>query len=43
MTEMGRSLEHAAAIRDNGSVTTLARQLLRYLDQVEVVFHPSKE
>src|SRR5208337_5492365 len=33
MTEMGRSLEHAAAIRDNGSVTTLARQLLRYLDQ----------
>jgi HPt (histidine-containing phosphotransfer) domain-containing protein len=43
MTEMGRSLEHAAAIRDNGAVTTLARQLLRYLDQVEIVFQPSKE
>ena len=33
MTEMGRSLEHAAAIRDDGAVTTLARQLLSYLDQ----------
>ena len=43
MTELGSSLEHAAAIRDNGAVTTLARQLLRYLDQVEVVFQPSKE
>jgi HPt (histidine-containing phosphotransfer) domain-containing protein len=43
MTELGRSLERAAAIRDNGAVTTLARQLLRYLDQVEVVFQPSKE
>jgi len=43
MTETGRSLEHAAAIRDNGAVTTLARQLLKYLDQVEVVFQPSKE
>jgi len=43
MTEMGRSLERAAAIRDNGSVATLARQLLRYLEQVEVVFQPSKE
>jgi HPt (histidine-containing phosphotransfer) domain-containing protein len=43
MTEMGRALEHAAAIRDNGAVTTLARELLRYLDQVEIVFQPSKE
>ena len=43
MTEMGRSLEHAAAIRDDGAVTTLARQLLRYIDHVEVVFQPSKD
>jgi histidine phosphotransfer protein HptB len=43
MTEMGRSLEHAAAIRDDGAVTTLARQLLSYLDRVEIVFQPSKD
>jgi HPt (histidine-containing phosphotransfer) domain-containing protein len=42
MTEMGRSLEHAAATRDDGAVTTLARQLLSYLDHVEIVFQPSK-
>src|ERR1700693_2453561 len=43
ITEMGRSLEQAAAIRDDGAVTTLARQLLSYLDRVEIVFQPSKE
>ncbi|HEY6298046.1 MAG TPA: Hpt domain-containing protein [Candidatus Binatus sp.] len=43
MTEIGRSLESAAAIRDDGAVTTLARQLLSYLDHVEIVFQPSKE
>jgi HPt (histidine-containing phosphotransfer) domain-containing protein len=43
MTEMARSLEHAAAIRDDSAVTTLARQLLSYLDHVEVVFQPSSE
>jgi len=43
MTEMGRALEHAAALRDDGSVTTLARQLLSYLDRVEIVFQPSAE
>ena len=43
MTEMGRSLEHAAAMHDEGAVTTLARQLLSYLDHVEVVFQPSSE
>ncbi len=43
MTEMGRSLENAAAMRDDGAVTTLARQLLSYLDHVEVVFQPSSE
>lgn len=43
MTEMGRGLENAAAIRDDGAVTTLARQLLSYLDHVEVVFQPSKD
>jgi HPt (histidine-containing phosphotransfer) domain-containing protein len=41
MTEMGRSLEHAAATRDDGAVTALARQLLDYLDRLEVVFHRS--
>jgi len=43
MTETGRSLEHAAATQDDGAVTTLARQLLSYLDRLEVVFQPSKE
>ncbi len=43
MTEMGRALEQAAATRDDGAVTTLARQLLSYLDRVEIVFQPSSE
>jgi HPt (histidine-containing phosphotransfer) domain-containing protein len=43
MSEMARSLEHAAAIRDDGAVTALAQQLLSYLDHVEVVFQPSSE
>jgi histidine phosphotransfer protein HptB len=43
MTEIGRSLEQAAATHDDGSVTTLARQLLNYLDSLQVVFQPSKE
>ena len=43
MTEMGRSLEHAAAMHDDGAVTALARQLLSYLDHVEVVLQPSSE
>ncbi|HLX05211.1 MAG TPA: Hpt domain-containing protein [Candidatus Binatus sp.] len=43
MTEIGRSLEHAAATRDDGAVTTLARQLLSYLDHVEIVFQPAKD
>lgn len=43
MTEIGRSLEHAAATRDDGAVTTLARQLLNYMDRLEIVFQPSKE
>ena len=43
MTEIGRSLEHAAATRDDGAVTTLARQLLSYLDHVEIVFHPAQD
>jgi HPt (histidine-containing phosphotransfer) domain-containing protein len=43
MSEMGRSLQHAAAIRDDGAVTTLARQLLSYLDHLEVVFQPAKD
>ncbi len=43
MTEIGRRLEQAAAVRDDGAVTTLARQLLSYLDHVEIVFQPSAE
>ena len=43
MTEMGRALERAAATRDDGAVTTLARQLLNYIDRVEIVFQPSSE
>jgi histidine phosphotransfer protein HptB len=41
MTELGRSLEAAAAMRDDSAATTLARQLLNYIDHVEVVFQPS--
>ena len=43
MTETGRSLEHAAALHDDSPVTTLARQLLSYLDRVEIVFQPSRD
>lgn len=43
MTEMARGLEQAVAIRDESAVTTLARQMLSYLDRVEVVYQPSKE
>lgn len=43
MTEMGRSLEHAAAMRDDGAVATLAHQLLTYMDRLEIVFQPSKD
>ena len=43
MTEIGRSLEHAAATHDDGAVMALARQLLNYLDRVQVVFQPPKE
>jgi HPt (histidine-containing phosphotransfer) domain-containing protein len=43
MTEIGRSLEHAAATHDDGTVTTLAQQLLNYLDSLQIVFQPSKD
>jgi hypothetical protein len=43
MTEIGRSLEHAAGTHDDGTVTTLARQLLNYMDSLQIVFQPSKE
>ncbi len=42
MTEMGRSLEQAAAMRDDGAVAMLARQLLNYMDRLEIVFQPSR-
>jgi histidine phosphotransfer protein HptB len=43
MSELGRSLQHVATMRDDGAVTTLARQLLDYLDHLEVVFQPAKD
>jgi len=43
MTELGRGLEQAAAMRDDGAVTTLARQLLNYMDRLEIVFQPSAD
>ncbi len=43
MTEMGRSLEQAAAMRDDGAVAALACQLLNYMDRLEIVFQPSKD
>ncbi len=43
MTEIGRSLERAAAMRDDGAVAALARQLLNYMDGLEIVFQPSKD
>jgi HPt (histidine-containing phosphotransfer) domain-containing protein len=43
MTEAGRSLEHAAATRDDGAVTALARGLLNYMDRLEIVFQPSRD
>ena len=43
MSEIGRSLQHVATMRDDGAVTTLARQLLSYLDHLEIVFQPSKD
>src|SRR5260370_42628073 len=41
MTELARSLEVAAATRDDIAATTLVRQLLNYIDHVEIVFQPS--
>jgi HPt (histidine-containing phosphotransfer) domain-containing protein len=43
ITEMARGLEQAVANRDDGALTTLARQMLAYLDRVEVVYQPSRE
>jgi len=43
MTELGRSLEVAASRRDESAATTLARQLLSYIDHVEIVFQPTSD
>lgn len=43
MTEFARSLEAAAAKCDADAAATLARQLLHYIDHVEVKFQPSSE
>jgi HPt (histidine-containing phosphotransfer) domain-containing protein len=41
MTDMGRSIERAAALGDDRTVTTLVAELLSYLERVDVVFQPS--
>ncbi len=41
MTELARSLEFATSRRDASAAATLARQLLNYIDHVEIVFQPS--
>lgn len=41
ITEMGRSLEQAAAAQDAAAMTALALQLLSYMDSLDVVFQPS--
>jgi len=41
MTELARSLEVAASRHDDSAATTLTRQLLSYIDHVEIVFQPS--
>ena len=43
MTEIGSSLEQAAAMHDDSELSTLAHQLLNYMDRVEIVFQPSKD
>jgi hypothetical protein len=43
ITELGRSLGEAAAKRDEATVASLARELLNYLDHVDVVFQPSND
>jgi HPt (histidine-containing phosphotransfer) domain-containing protein len=43
MTELARSLEVAAATHDDDAATTFARQLLNYIDHVEIVFQPSDD
>ena len=43
MTELGRSLEGAVSARDSATATTLARDLLDYLDHVDIVFQPSDD
>lgn len=43
MTEIGRSLEQAAAMHDDGALATLGHQLLNYMDRLEIVFQPSKD
>jgi HPt (histidine-containing phosphotransfer) domain-containing protein len=43
MTEIGRSIEQAATLSDDRTVTTLVAELLSYLDSVDVVFQPSAD
>jgi HPt (histidine-containing phosphotransfer) domain-containing protein len=43
MTEIGRSIEQAAALGDDRSVIRLVAELLSYLERVDVVFQPSAD
>jgi HPt (histidine-containing phosphotransfer) domain-containing protein len=43
ITETGRLLEQAATARDDSKLTMLARQLLGYMDRLEIVFLPSSD
>ncbi len=41
MTDVGRVMEDAARKRDSSTVSRLARELLDWLEHVEVVYQPS--
>lgn len=43
MSEVGRELEAAAAARNDEEIVTLARSLLEYIDNVEIVFRTCDE
>jgi histidine phosphotransfer protein HptB len=41
MTEMGRAMEDAARKQDSATVERLSRDLLNWLDHIEVVYQPT--
>jgi len=38
ISELGKTIEHAAAARDRGAVARACRELQRYLDRVRVIY-----